>query len=197
MKMSTLVERMLMHLTRITSSLCSRLVSYCVQSSSTQHPSSSPSDMVSKPTQLHSLTSHAYESALTRPPPSQPQLHLTLGHSHKMATSFATRDCSMSLMIMTFDWTSCTPTMTTIWQDTLASPRPSRTYVASSTGHEWSHSSPTTSTHVRSAVAESPSTISPLALITSYQSANGPGTQSRWTSLRGCPCQTGTTQSWW
>src|SRR5882724_10192803 len=121
--------------------------------------------MVSKLTQSHSLTSPAYELDLTRSPPSQPRLHLTLGHSHKMVTSFTTRDCSMSPMIRTFDWTSCAPTTTTIWRDTLASPRPSRTYIASSTGHEWSHSSPTTSTHVRSAVAESPSTISPLALI--------------------------------
>src|SRR5882724_6489099 len=110
--MSILVERMLTPwLTCITSSPCSRLVSYCVQSSSPQHPSSSPSDMVSKPTQSHSLTSPAYELALTRPPPSQPRLHLTLGHSHKTATSFATRDCSM---IRTFDWTSCTPTMTIV-----------------------------------------------------------------------------------
>jgi len=47
--MSILMERMLTHwLTHINSSLCSRLVSYCMQSSSTQHPSSSPSDMVSK-----------------------------------------------------------------------------------------------------------------------------------------------------
>src|SRR5882724_10927460 len=105
--MSILVERMLMHwLTRITSSLCSRLVSYCVKLSSTQHPSSSPSDMVSKLTRSHSLTSYAYESALTQPPPSQPWLHLTLGRFHKTATSFATRDCSMSPMIRTFNWTS-------------------------------------------------------------------------------------------
>src|SRR5882724_7374711 len=48
--------------------------------------------MVSKLTQSHRLTSHAYASALMRPPPSRPRLHLTLGHSHKMATSFATRD---------------------------------------------------------------------------------------------------------
>src|SRR5882724_6715345 len=53
--MSILGERMLMHwLTPITSSPCSRLVSYCVQSSWTQHLSSSPSGMVSKPTQLQS-----------------------------------------------------------------------------------------------------------------------------------------------
>src|SRR5882724_9333919 len=110
--MSIHMERMLTcWLTHITSSPCSRLVNYCVQSSLTQHPSSSPSDMVSKLTQSHSLTSRACESALTRPPPSQPWLHLTLGHSHKTATSFATRDCSM---IRTFDWTSCTPTMTIV-----------------------------------------------------------------------------------
>ena len=41
-------------LTHITSSLCSRWVSYCMQSSSTRHPSSSPSDMVSKLTRSHS-----------------------------------------------------------------------------------------------------------------------------------------------
>src|SRR5882724_1934464 len=140
--MSILVERMLMcWLTHITSSLCSRLVSYCVRSSSTQHPSLSPSDMGSKPTRSHSLTSHAYESALTRPLPSQLQPHLTLGHSHKMENSFATRDCSMSPTIRTFDWTSCAPTTTTIWWDTLASPRPSRISVTSSTGPEWSPSS--------------------------------------------------------
>src|SRR5882724_4278851 len=95
--MSILGERMLTHcLTPITSSLCSKLASYCVRSSSTQHLSSSPSDMVSKLIQSHSLTSHAYKSALTRPPLSHPQLHLTLGHFHKMVTSFTTRDCSTS-----------------------------------------------------------------------------------------------------
>src|SRR5882724_4249476 len=196
--MSILVERMLMHwLTCITSSLFSKLVSYCMQSSSTQHPSSSPSDMVSKPTRSHSLTSHAYKSALTQPPLSQPQLHLTLGRFHKTATSFTTRDCSMSPMIRMFNWTSCTPTTTIIWQDTLASPRPSRIYVASSTGHEWSCLSLTTSTHVWSAVAASPSTISPLALIISYQSVNDLGTQSPWISLRDYPCPMDMTQSWW
>src|SRR5882724_11799465 len=76
----------------ITSSPCSRLVSYCMQSSLTQQLSSSPSDTVSKPSHSHSLISHAFESALTRPPPSQPRLQQTLGHFHKMATSFATRD---------------------------------------------------------------------------------------------------------
>src|SRR5882724_11552868 len=144
--MSILRERMLTHLlTPITSSLCSKLASYCVQSSSTQHLSSSPSDMVSKLIQLHTLTSHTYESALTRPPLSQPRLHLTLGHFHKMVTSFATRDCSMSPTIRTFNWTSCAPTTTIVWRDTPASPRPSRIYVASSTGRKWSHLSPTTS----------------------------------------------------
>src|SRR5882724_9115606 len=62
--------------------------------------------MVSKLTQSLSLTSHAYESALTQTLPSQPRLHLTLGHFHKMVTSFATRDCSMSPTIRTSDWTS-------------------------------------------------------------------------------------------
>src|SRR5882724_7031976 len=124
MKMTILGERMLMHwLTHITSSLCSRLVSYCVQSSSTQHLSLSPSDMVSKLTRLHSLTSHAYELALTRPPPSQPWLQQTFGHFHKMATSFATRDCSMSLTIRTSDWTSFALITTITWLDTPASPR--------------------------------------------------------------------------
>src|SRR5882724_5425125 len=166
--MSILMERMLTRwLTCITSSPCSRLVSYCMQLSSTQHPSSSPSDMVSKPTQSHSLTSHACESALTRPPLSQPRLHLTLGHSHKTATSFTTRDCSMSPTIRTFDWTSCTPTTSIVWQDTPASPRPSRIYIASSTGCEWSCSSLNTSSHVQSVAAESPSITSPLALINS------------------------------
>src|SRR5882724_7886559 len=128
--MSILGERMLTcWLTPITSSLCSKLASYYMQSSLTQHLSSSPSDMVSKPIQLHSLTSHAYESALTRPPPSQPWLHLTFDRFHKMVTSFATRDFSMSPTIRTFNWTSCTPTTTIIWLDTPASPRPSRIYV--------------------------------------------------------------------
>src|SRR5882724_12874954 len=105
--MSVHVERMLTHwLTCITSSPCSRLVNYCVQSFSTRHPSSSPSDTVSKPTLSHNLTSHAFKLALTRPPLSQPQLHLTLGHSHKMATSFATRDCSMSPTIRMSNWKS-------------------------------------------------------------------------------------------
>src|SRR5882724_4170881 len=119
--MSILGERMLMRwLTRINSSL-SRLVSYCVQSFSTRHPSSSPSDTVSKPTRLHSLTSHAFESALTRPPLSQPCPHLTLGRFHKMATSFTTRDCSMSPTIRTSDWTSSALITTIAWLDTLAS----------------------------------------------------------------------------
>src|SRR5882724_7597001 len=118
------VDRMLTRwLTPITFSPCSRLVSYCVRSFSTWHPSSSPSDMVSKPTRLHSLTSHAFESALTRPPLSQPQPHLTLGHSHKMATSFAIRDCSMSPTIRMSDWTSSALITTIAWLDTLASPR--------------------------------------------------------------------------
>src|SRR5882724_9484644 len=196
--MSILMERMLTHwLTHITSSPCSRLVSYCVQLFSTRHLSSSPSDMVSKLTQLHRLTSHTYESALTPPPPSRPRLHLTLGHSHKMATSFATRDCSMSPMIRTSNWTSSTLITTIAWLDTLASPRQSRTSVVSSIGPEWSLSSLTTSTHVRCAVAASPSIISPLALIVSSQSANDHGTQSRWTSSRGYPCLMGMTQSWW
>src|SRR5882724_1689586 len=117
------MERMLTRwLTPITFSPCSRLVSYCMRLSSTQHPSLSPSDMVSLPTRSHSLTSHAYESALTRPPPSRPWLHLTLGHSHQMATSFATRDCSMSPTIRKSDWTSSALIMTIAWPDTLSSP---------------------------------------------------------------------------
>src|SRR5882724_1791383 len=102
--MSTRVERMLTHwLTRITSSPCSRLASYCVRSSWTHHCSLSPSDMVYRLTQSHSLTSHAYESALTRPPPSQLRLQQTLGRFHKMATTFAMRDGSMSPTIMRSD----------------------------------------------------------------------------------------------
>src|SRR5882724_5508366 len=120
--MSILVERMLMcWLTRITSSPCSRPVSYCMRSFSTRHLSSSPSDMASKLTRSHRLTSHAYELALTRPPLSRPRLHLTLGHSHHMATSFATRDCSMSPTIRTSDWTSSALITTITWPDTLAS----------------------------------------------------------------------------
>src|SRR5882724_13248709 len=102
--MFILVERVLTcWLTHIISSLCSRLVSYCMRSSLTPHPSSSPSDTVFKLTQLLSLTSHAYESALTQPLPPQPWPHLTLGHFHKMVTSFTTRDCSMSPTIRRSD----------------------------------------------------------------------------------------------
>src|SRR5882724_1469220 len=111
--------------------------------------------MVSKLTRSHSLTSHAFELALTQQPPSQPQLHLTLGHFHKTATSFATRDCSMSPTIRTFDWTFCAPTTTIVWLETLASPRQSRTSVSSSIGPKWSCLSQTISTHVLSAVAAS------------------------------------------
>src|SRR5882724_12967041 len=105
--MFILMERMLTHwITHIISSLCSRLVSYCMQSSSTQHPSLSPSNTVFKSTRSLSLTSHAYESALTRPLLPQPRLHLTLGHFHKMVISFTTRDCSMSPTLRTSNWTS-------------------------------------------------------------------------------------------
>src|SRR5882724_10557216 len=131
------MERMLTRwLTPITFSPCSRLVSYCVRLSSTQHPSSSPSDMVSLPTRSHNLTSHAYESALTQPPLSQLRPQQTPGHFHKTATSFATRDCSTSLTTKTSDWTSFTPTTTIVWLGTLASPRRSRTSVGSSIGPE-------------------------------------------------------------
>src|SRR5882724_2924792 len=165
-------------LTHIISSLCSRLVSYCVQSSSTQHPSSSPSDMVFKSTRSLSLTSHAYELALTRPLLPQPWPCPTLGHFHKMATSFATRDCSMSPTIRMSNWTSFTPITIITWLDILASPRQSRTSVASSIGPKWLPSLLTTSIHVRSAVAASPSITNPLALIVSSQLENDPGTQS-------------------
>src|SRR5882672_5227098 len=108
--MSILEERMPMHwLTPITSSPCSRLVSYCVQSSSTQHPSSSPSVMSFRPTRLLSLISHTCESALTC------LLwlhlmsnHLTHGHSHKTVSYFATRDSYTYLTTRTPDWISCT-----------------------------------------------------------------------------------------
>src|SRR5882672_10822219 len=92
--MSILEERTLMCLlTCITSSPCSKLVSYCMPLSSTLHPSSFPSVMASGPTPSPSPISHTCESALTR----QLQLHLWFncpahGHSHKMAISFATRD---------------------------------------------------------------------------------------------------------
>src|SRR5882724_10113837 len=118
-------------LTPITSSPCPRLVSYCVRSSWTQHLSSSPSGMVSKLTQSHSLTSHAFESALTLSPPSQLWLQQTLGLFHKTATSFTTRDCSTSLTIRRSNWTPSTPI---IWLDTMASPRRSRTSIVSSIG---------------------------------------------------------------
>src|SRR5882724_9242935 len=192
------MERMLTRwLTPITFSPCSRLVSYCVRLSSTQHPSSSPSDMVSLPTRSHSLTSHAYESALTQPPLSQLWPQQTLGHFHKMATSFAIRDYSMSPTIGTSDWTSFAPTTTIAWLDILASPRRSRTSVVSSIGPRWLPLSPTTSTHVRSAVAASPSITSPLALIDSSRSANAPGTPFPWTLSKGYPCPMGMTQFWW
>src|SRR5882724_3413118 len=150
-------------LTHIISSLCSRLVSYCVQSSSTQHPSSSPSDMVFKSTRSLSLTSHAYKLALTRPLLPQPWPCPTLGHFHKMATSFATRDCSMSPTIRMSNWTSFTPITTTTWLDTLVSPRQSRVSI-----------------HVWSAIAAITSNTSPLALIISCQLVNDLGTQSQW-----------------
>src|SRR5882724_10327161 len=108
--------------------LTSRLVSYCMQSSLTQHPSSSsPSDTVFKLTQSLSLTSHAYESALTQPLLPQPWICLTLGHFHKMVASYATRDCSMSLTIRMSDWTSFALIMIIAWLDILAPPRQSRT----------------------------------------------------------------------
>src|SRR5882724_11949392 len=121
--MFTLVGMMLMRLlTLITSSPCSRLDSYCVQSSSTQHPSSSPFAMVSRPTRSPSHTSHAFESALTRPPRSPLPRHLaTLGHFQKTATSFAIRNYSMSQIIRTSDWTSSAPITTTAWLATPAS----------------------------------------------------------------------------
>src|SRR5882724_1327531 len=170
--MLILMERMLMHwLTHITSSPCSRLVSYCEQLSLSQHPSSSPSDMVSTLTSL-SLTSHAYKLALTQPLPSQPWLQQTLGHFHKMATSFTTRDYSISPTIRMSDWISFIPIMTTTWLDTLASPRQSKISSTSSTGPEWLPLSPTTSILVWSAVTASPSITSPLAHIDSSQSVN-------------------------
>jgi len=149
------------------------------------------------PTRSHNLTSHAYESARTQPPPSQLRPRQTLGHFHKMATSFAIRDYSMSPTIRMSDWTFFAPTTTITWLDILASPRRSRTSVVSFIGPEWSPSLPTTSTHVRSAVAASPSITSHLALINSSQSVNDPGTLSRWISSRGCPCQRDETPFWW
>jgi len=161
MKMSTLMERMLMHwLTHITFQSmfkAGQLLHALVLNSAS---SSSPSNMVSKLTQSLSLTSHAYESALTQPLPSQPQLQQTLGLFHKMVTSFAIRDWSMSLTIRTSNWTSFTPTTTIAWPDTLASPRQSRISIVSSIGPEWSPSSPTTSICAQSAVTESHSITS-------------------------------------
>src|SRR5882672_12805459 len=91
--MSILRERTLTcYLTHITFSPCSRLVSYCMQSSSTLHPSSFPSIMAFRPTRSLSPISHACESALTL----LLRLHLmfncpTHGHSHQMVISFASR----------------------------------------------------------------------------------------------------------
>src|SRR5882724_9527117 len=106
--MSTVEEMMLMHLlTLITSSPCLRLVSYCTQSSSTRHPSSSLFATVSRLTRLLSHTLHASESALTQTPWSLPLRHLvTLGHFQKMVTSFTIRNYSMSRIIRMSDWTS-------------------------------------------------------------------------------------------
>ena len=149
----------------ITFSLCSKLVSYCVQLSSTQHPSSSPSAMVSRLTQSPSHTSHASELALTQPLPLR---HLaTLGHFQKMATSFTIRNYSMSQIIRTSDWISYAPITTTTWLATPASPRHSRTFVVNSTAPGWSPSSPITSTCVQSAITASPATTSPSAPIAS------------------------------
>src|SRR5882724_6879827 len=59
--MSTHMERMLMcWLTHITSSPCSRLVSYCVRSFSTLCLSSSPSNTASKPTRSHRLVKNGF-----------------------------------------------------------------------------------------------------------------------------------------
>src|SRR5882724_9358556 len=123
--MSTLEVMMLMHLlTPITSSPCSRLDSYCTQLSSTPHLSSSLFATVSRLTRSLSHTSHTSESALTRTPWSLPLYPLaTLGHFQNMATSFATRNYSMSQIIRTSNWTSSTPITTTAWMATLASQR--------------------------------------------------------------------------
>ena len=160
-------------------------------------PFSSPSIMVSIPIQLLSHTSHTCELALIRPPWSLPLCHLvTPGHFQKMATSFTTRDYSMSLIFRTSNWTSSTPIRTIAFLDILASPRQSRTFVISSIGPRWSPLSPTTSSPAQSAITASPSTTSPLVPITSYQSVNAHGTQSRWTLLRGCLSLMGTIKFW-
>src|SRR5882724_6941081 len=65
----------------------------------------------------HDPTLHAFESALTQPPPSQLRLPQTPGLFHKMVTSFATRDCSISPTIRRSDWTSFALTTTIVWLD--------------------------------------------------------------------------------
>jgi len=85
--------------------------------------------------------------------------------------------------IRTSDWTSFAPTTTIAWLDILASPRRSRTSVVSSIGPEWSPSLLTTSTHVQSAVAESPSTTSHLPS-SIPPIGERPWTLSRWISSR-------------
>jgi len=168
-----------------------------VQSSSTQCPSSFPSHMVSKPTRSHDPTLHAFKSALdsttTVPATASPDP----GLFHKMVTSSATRDCSMSPTIRMSGLDILRSHHDHRWLDTLASPKHSRTSVVSSIGPEWSPSSPTTSTRAWSAVTASPSITSPMALPIPPDRRTTLGLNLKWTSLRGYPCQTVMTRSWW
>src|SRR5882672_2851911 len=86
---------------------------------------------------------------------------------------------------------SFTRAKTTTSLVTLASPRQSRTFTASSIGPRWSPLSPITP--VQSVAAASPSITSHLALIVSSRSESDPGTQYRWTSLRDFLCLRGMT----
>jgi len=191
------MERMLTHwLTPITFSPCSRLVSYWVRLSSFS---------ILLVSIRHGLLANLIA-----------QSHLTRLRVGPDSTTTIPATASTDLWSLSQDgdflhykgllyvpdnqdihWTSFAPTTTIAWLDILASPRRSRTSVVSSIGPEWSPSLLTTSTHVQSAVAESPSTTSHLALIDSSQSVNDPGTLSRWISSRGCPCLRDRTRFWW
>src|SRR5882672_4906847 len=137
--MSILEERTLMHsLTHITSSPCSRLASYCTQLSSTLPLSLFLSVMACRTTRSHSPISHACESALTRPP----QLHLLINcltpcPFHPTAISCVSRDNFTCPTTRPPNWMSFAPAMITASLATLASPRQSRKFVASSIGPRW------------------------------------------------------------
>jgi len=129
-KMSILVAMMLTCLlTLITSSPCSKLVSYCTQSSldlasllvSIRH------GLQTDPITQSHLTRLRVSPDLNTPVPAIPSPG-DPGHFQKMATSFTIRNYSMSRIIRTSDWRSSALITTTTWLATRASPRRSRTF---------------------------------------------------------------------